>query len=228
MVDIHTHVIPNVDDGSVSLQGSLQLIEDSIQQGVTDIILTPHHNSRYKPQPDKLRVAFEEFKRAVKCEGYDINLYLGQEVFMFENYKQLFLENKVLTLNDSEYILIEYDYNNVGDVTEIVYELVRLGYKPIVAHPERYDITVEQLTEIKNIGGYVQINASSVVENRLGKMHRKVVKFLKLGLVDFVASDVHCLRKNRFLSASKYIEKKYGKQVKEQLFTLNAQKIIKG
>ena len=125
--------------------------------------------------------------------------------------------------------MIEFDYSTYVDAPEIVYEIIRLGYKPIIAHVERYDcMDLKDVVEIKELGGFIQINASSLVEMKMGKIHRKAKILLRCGLVDFVASDVHENRKNNLQKASKYVEKKFGKYIKDKLFIKNAKKIIEG
>ena len=229
MVDIHTHILPSVDDGSKSVQSSLDMVKQSINQGVTSIILTPHYRDEYKLDKQLITDNFENFKAKVEENGLKVNLYLGQEIYIEPNYKRQIKNGKFLTLADSKHILIEFDYTGYIDASEIVYEIIRLGYKPILAHAERYDgISLKDVVEIKELGGFIQINASSLVDIKIGKIHRKAMQLLKYGLVDFVASDVHEYRKNSLQKANKYVEKKFGKYVSDKLFFINAKDIIEG
>ena len=229
MIDIHTHILPNIDDGSKSIESSLDMLEQSIDQGVTDIVMTPHCKGEYKCDKQTTIDNFENFKLKVKEKGLAVNLYLGQEVFIEPNYKRQFMDGNFLTIANSKYVLIEFAYTGYIDAPEIIYEIIRLGYKPIIAHVERYDsIDLKDLFEIKELGGYIQINATSLVEMKISKIHRRAKILLKCGLVDFVASDVHENRKNNLQKASKYVEKKFGKYIKDNLFTNNAKKIIEG
>lgn len=226
MIDIHTHILPLVDDGSKSLEHSLELIKTQIENGVTDIFLTPHLRSEFNLDEQSIKIAFEDFSRTVKQKALNVNLYLGQEIFLNPEKPRIQEVQQIITLNDSKYLLIEFDFVEYTDIVETVYETVRLGYKPIVCHFERYDYAdLEMAEQIKENGGYIQINASSVTgEYKDGK--KIVKKMLKLGLVDFVASDIHTGRTNCMQESFKIIEKKYGKDYADNLFYNNAKKII--
>jgi protein-tyrosine phosphatase len=229
MVDIHTHVLPFVDDGSQSVEDSLALLTECARQGVTDIILTPHFRGEYALDKEQILEHFAQFKNQVKQSGLNINLYIGREIAITDEFKSEFLLGKYLTLNSSKYVLIECSFNKFTDIAEVVYELKSMGYLPIVAHFERYMyVDLDMAYEIKRIGGYIQVNAGSFV----GKQKRKYVKFVKAlfknGLVDFVSSDIHFNREVLLSKAEKYVKKKYGEQVSNAVFNDNAQKIIKG
>lgn len=228
MIDIHAHILP-IDDGSKDLETSLSMIKESVEQGVRGIILTPHYNRSTKLSIEQTKQSFEEFKQLVKQSGYDIDLYLGQEFYIDKHYKKKIEQNDFLSLNDSKYILIEFAYDTKMDITEVVYELIGLGYKPIIAHAERYEnLTIEEVEEIKEMGGYIQVNANMLVGVSISKASAIAKKLLKKGLVDFVASDVHYFRKNKMKRAKRYVELKYGKEIKDLIFNLNAKKIIEG
>ena len=228
MIDIHAHILP-IDDGSKDLETSLSMLKKSIEQGITAIILTPHYNSTTKLTLEQTIDYFEEFKQIIKQKDYNIDLYLGQEVYIDRHYKKKIEQHDFLSLNGSKYILIEFDYDTKMDITEVVYELIRLGYKPIIAHAERYEnLTINDVEEIKELGGYIQVNANSVVGLSLGKSKAFAKKLLRKGLVDFIASDIHHFRKNKMKLAKTCVELKYGKEIKDLIFNLNAKKIIEG
>ena len=229
MIDIHTHILPEVDDGSPNLDCSIAMIKECVTQGATDIILTPHYRREYKLKVEELKERFASFKEYVTNSGISVNLHLGQEIFIEKNYKSLFNDNLVLSINDGKYILIEFDYGIKSDATEIVYELIRMGYVPIIAHIERYvnyDILVA--SEIKDLGGLIQINAESLVGKQRKVFGKKVKQLLKHDLVDFVSSDVHFSRENLLLKAQTLVKKKYGEERAQRIFIDNAKKIIEG
>ena len=229
MIDIHAHILPFVDDGSSSLEESLDMVRSAHESGVTDIICTPHLRNQFNKTPSELKVAFEEFKRAVKNAEIPVNLYLGQEIYLGYGYKKLFNENKIVTLNDTKYVLAEFNYFERRDIAETVYDLTTFGFKPIVAHVERYRyLSLEDIYEIKQVGGLIQVNADSIVGEGKKAHLRLVKKLFKHGLVDFVASDIHAERPFDMKSAYNYIVKKFGTEVAEVVFKLNAQEIING
>ncbi|MBE7086866.1 MAG: hypothetical protein E7369_01020 [Clostridiales bacterium] len=229
MIDIHTHILPCVDDGSVSAKASLAMLKEEVAQGVDSIVLTPHYRASYTKSKEELLSAFEDFKQAVKAEGIPVELYLGQEIFVSADTKNLLKENKLLTLNNSRFVLVEFDFLHRCEIAEVVHELKCEGFKPIVAHPERYDyVTLEDAYEIKTIGGFLQVNAESIVgENK--RVYKKLVKgMFKEGFVDFVASDIHTGRKNFMESAFKHVKRKFGNDAAEVVFNLDAKQILRG
>ncbi len=228
MIDIHTHIIPLVDDGSKSLEESLMLLRDSVEQGITDIICTPHHNVSYSSNLEKLQKRFEELKQKVSEVGIPIKLYLGQEIFVDDDIKEKLKNKKVLTLNNSKYVLLEFDCSTQCDIEEVVYELRTLGYIPIIAHVERYPyVDLQTVFDIRKIGGLIQVNADSIVGKNKRYFGRRVKKMLNNGSVDIISSDIHMGRANTMLKAKEYIQKKYGDEAVNILFYWNANKIIK-
>ena len=228
MIDIHTHVLPFVDDGSATIEKSLQMLKGSVLQGVTDVILTPHCRAHYNETPQSLKNSFDDFVKIVTENGIKVNLYLGQEIFINKHIKEKLQNGEHLTLNGSKYILLEPDYVEC-EVTEAVYELTRIGYIPIVAHVERFPyITEQDVVEIKELGGLIQVNASALFCNDFRTDKKRVKRFLKAGLVDFVASDIHSNRENYMQKAYKYVKSKYGINYADAVFILNAKKIIEG
>ena len=101
------------------------------------------------------------------------------------------------------------------------------GYTPIIAHIERYEyVGIEEANDIVEAGGLIQVNASSVIGKHGGKIKKKVKKLIKNNLVSFIASDIHSNRKNYMLKTYNYIQKKYGEKMANELFFINASKMI--
>ena len=229
MIDIHTHILPLLDDGSSSVEHSLDMINECVRQGVTDVILTPHHRRPYIHNTTSVKDCFEDFKNIIKEQNIPINVYLGQEIYVGDDIKGKVCNQKVLTINDTKYLLLEFDYNDEQEISEVVYELSRSGYKPIVAHVERYTYVDEQdVYEIRESGGLIQVNAQSLVGDTDRRKRKIARKLLKEGLIDFVASDMHHQRTNYMQKAYNFVKKKYGFDTAERLCNLNAKEIIKG
>lgn len=227
MIDIHSHLLPLVDDGSASIESSIRRLKDAQNSGVTDIILTPHYKSGYRKTPQELREIFSKFNEEKIKQNVSVNLYLGNEILYGKNTRKTLKEQNVLTLNGTKFVLIEFDYFNVTDVTEVVYGLVRDGFTPIVAHVERYSyVSIGDIAEMKNLGGLIQVNASSFVGECSLRLKRRVKKLFKEDLVDFVASDEHVDRKNNLQLAKDYVTKKFGSETATRVFVENAKKII--
>lgn len=227
MIDIHTHLLPCVDDGSQSFEKSFEMVKQLVNHGVKQLILTPHYRFNFKMSPEVLKTEFEDFKAKIQAE-LPIELYLGQEVYVEDDIKQLYQSGEILSMNGSKYLLCEFSYTHSCDISETVYELSCMGVIPIIAHVERYAyLTIEDVYEIKNEGGLIQINAEALFSKN--KKERKLIKKLFAeNLVDFVASDIHEDREVYLEQAYALVKKKFGEGVAKKVFIENAEKIIKG
>ena len=199
MIDIHTHVIPNVDDGSPDLETSLAMIRHEIDIGVTEIICTPHHiYHRYEKTVEEITKQFNLLKEAVEKENLPIKLYLGQEICYSHREDQIKMlkEGKLLTLNNTNRILLEFSFTREPeDLLDVLYNFSIHGYEVIIAHIERYEwMTYDKVLSIRNEGAKIQINSNSYLGLTSWKEKRFVKKLLKKDLVDYVASDTHSFR----------------------------------
>ncbi len=227
MIDVHTHILPDVDDGSNSIENSIKMVKDLCANGVTDAILTPHYRGKFACAKEDLLKRFNEFKLLVK--DLPINLYLGQEIYFDGDALNLLTAGELLTLNDSKYVLLEFNYFEKADIVEAVYVAKVRGFIPIVAHVERYEyLDFEDVFEIKSLGGLIQINATSLVKKENKAYFKRVKKLLKYDLVDFIASDCHDFRPIRIGEVRKIVEKKYGVELAKRVFDTNALDIING
>ena len=229
MIDIHTHIIPYVDDGSTNISTSVIMIKKAIEQGVTDIICTPHYMRGVYGRDKNVIVAnFLKLKETVKELNLPINIYLGQEIKYNKDVKDKLLDDKLLYINDTRYILLEFSLSNKIDISDVIYSYQLYNINPIVAHIERYDyITIDDIREIKLHNGLIQINATSIIGKEGFKKKRFVNKLIKEGLVDFIGSDIHEDRQYRIKDAYKYVCKKHGTDKADKLFKLNALMLIK-
>lgn len=229
LVDIHSHILHCVDDGSGSLETSVKMVEESCLQGVTDIILTPHFNSEILVSDEEIVGRYNQLKNAVKEKGINVNLFLGREVYYDSELKKVLPTLSNATLNNTKYLLIEFSLRQEYEISEVVYELKLMGYIPIVAHFERYFYATEETArEVKDYGGLIQLNVNSIVGKNKKHYLKLVKRLIKGKLVDFISSDVHDGRDYLMAKGREYIEKKYGKVVANDLFVSNAKEIIKG
>ena len=199
MIDIHTHVIPNVDDGCESIDEAIEMIVKSKTNGVNTIICTPHFIlNRFTKSALEIKTEFEKLKEEVKSRNIDVNLLLGQEIYYTEKVDifKMIEEKKLLTINDSKYVLIEFDFiDKPNDLEEILYEFKVNKLVPIIAHVERYDwITLEDVLIMKANGAKIQINSNSCLKLSGHKKYVFTKKLLKNSLVNFIASDMHSFR----------------------------------
>ena len=199
MIDIHTHIIPCVDDGSPNLETSINMIKHEIEIGVESIICTPHHiYHRYEKSVEEIKSQFVLLKQEVERLNLPIKLYLGQEICYThrEDIIKMLKENRLLTLNNTNRVLLEFSFTREPeDLQDVIYNFTINGYQVIIAHIERYEwITLEKVVMLRNEGALIQINSNSYLGLTTWKEKRFTRKLLKKGLVDYVASDTHSFR----------------------------------
>ena len=199
MIDIHTHIIPYVDDGSPNLETSIAMIKHELAIGVDEIIATPHHiYSRYESTVEVIKERFNFLCEEVKKQNLPITLYLGQEIYFThkEDIIQMLKEGKLLTLNNTNRVLLEFSFHREPEnLLEVIYNFRVNGYQVIIAHVERYEwMTYQKVVALANEGAKIQINSDAVLGYTSWKEKRFVRKLLKNNLVDYVASDTHSFR----------------------------------
>ena len=228
MIDIHSHLVPYVDDGSDDNAKSIERLKEAVEMGVTDMILTPHFRyGMFETDAVEAIKQFEDFKERVKKEGISVNLYFGQEVHNSRTLKEDLNSGYVKTLAGSKYVLLEFAFLGNSDVTGVAYSLVYGGYIPVIAHYERYACySLDDAYEIKSFGGKIQINANSFSGHNGKRAKKAVVELLDNDLVDYVASDLHVDRHNELAYAYNFVKKRYGEERAQKLFVTNALDII--
>lgn len=229
MIDIHTHLLFGVDDGSGSLETSIEMAKALKVEGVNHAILTPHYRGNFTACKQELTDKFCLFKAELEKQGVMLDLSLGQEFYITKDYKSQIKEGAAIPINDKKFLLCEFDYQTDNDIADIVYELKTMGFKPIVAHLERYSYAdIDLAYDIKSCGGYIQVNAGSIVSPVSGSQKKLIKKLFKEDLVDFVASDLHEFREPCMKRAYELVEKKFGKETAQKVFIENAKQIIEG
>lgn len=229
MIDLHSHIIPNVDDGSRSLEDSVNLIKESIKLGITDIVFTPHFESIPNRMIPNINIneSFNAFKKHLEDENLNINIYLGNEITISNNLIKDLKNSKCLSINGSKYILLELDFFAAEEeIGELIYELELAGYSVIIAHAERYMYADYKYIEmLVREGALIQINATSIITKHLF-LRKFIMKLIKNNLVHFVSSDVHFGRENKMLEAYQMVAKKFNKDIANKLFIENPRKVL--
>ena len=234
-VDIHTHILPGVDDGARDISQALALLKRAESQGTGALILTPHYRGRYRDNVrEKLTEIFEDLRQAAKAECPKLELYLGCEVGYELDVSEKVAGGGVLTLNGTQYVLLEFrDASFRSRILDGVLEVVNFGYVPIIAHAERYEALrkfPELAAELTELGALIQINADSVLGKGGFGIKRYCHKLLKAHLVHFVATDAHDpkLRQPELRSCYQKIRKKYGQAYADALFIRNGRAVLAG
>lgn len=228
MIDIHTHILPNVDDGADSFEKAVEMLKQAKEQGVTHIILTPHSITTSSNYVEKsiLEEKFNDFVNKIKDIG--IKVYLGSEIYFTDGTYHKLVNNELRTFNNSKYCIVEFPMHGQPDIDDALFNVSAKGFKPILAHPERYKyLDIEDVKTIKK-NAMIQVNTTSI----LGMHGRKIKKFafqlLKNNLVDFVSTDCHNTtnRNVNLLQAYKIVSKKFGKELADKVFKQNQEKLI--
>ena len=192
--DLHSHLIPFIDDGAKSLEETLDLLKQYREIGIKKLITTPHIMShRYLNTKEGILEAHNQLISVLQQHNIDIDLQVAAEYYYDEHFFDLIQSNELLSFSDN-YILFELSYYTAPiGLENIVSQLLDKGYKPILAHPERYRFysTKEHYHRLKDMGLLLQINAISYAGFYGKNVQKSVELILKEGLVDFVGSDVH-------------------------------------
>jgi protein-tyrosine phosphatase len=195
MIDIHTHLLPNIDDGSKDPDDSLRQLKKMADGGIKRVYLTSHYfRGHYQYSREEYNDRFNLLSAQLKQAGVNLDLQPGFEIFLQSDILQD-IKKHHLTLGDSPYILVESDLNGLpGDFYNNIFPLLRAGYKPILAHAERYvsimkkPSNAESLTH-RNI--YLQTNAGSLLGLYGEKVKETAWILVNNGWTHFVASDDH-------------------------------------
>ena len=239
MIDIHSHIVFDVDDGPRDLADSRALLEESYRQGVRTIISTSHRRKGMFETPEnKIAEHFKLVQEIAKEISDDLTVLYGAEIYYTSDVLDK-LEKKIIpSLADMRYALIEFSMTTpYKEIHTALSNVLRLGITPVVAHIERYhclENDEKKVRDLIDMGCYMQINSSSVLKPKLFGDKYKFMKkrarfFLEKDLVHFVASDMHNLddRPPYMEEAYQIISKKYGVAYAEQLFRKNQEILLR-
>lgn len=233
IVDIHCHIMYGVDDGAGDIAEAVAMLEIACREGITDIILTPHFKEgRRNAGPERIEERWALLKEQTAALGIPIELYKGNEFFYCSNMEELLERKQFLTLNDSDYVLVEFSPDE-----DFVYlrngldNCLGLGYIPVLAHAERYECMVKNIgyiREIHDMGVRIQVNASGICGDVGGKLKKHLHRLLKERMVDYVGTDAHGSqeRKPEMKRCCEYLYKKYERSYVDDILFRNAEEII--
>lgn len=213
MTDVHSHILFGIDDGSRTISESIELLKKLKSVGFNNVILTPHFilDSTYNSNYEANIKIYNELKERLINENIDINIYLGNEIFIDKNVSTLLEKNIITSLNGTKYVLVEFPmHNKLLNIEDILYEIRSKGYEVVIAHPERYDAFKEDYSIVDTLredGFLFQSNYSSIL-GYYGKESIKLLKYmLKRHYIDFLGTDIHRIEKTYVIDNFKKIEK---------------------
>ena len=195
--DIHSHLIPGIDDGARDLEESVILLKEMKKLGYQKVITTPHIMSDgYKNTPKNILEGLEILRAAAKEENIDIDIDAAAEYYLDDGFYDQLKDQNILCVG--EYLLIETSYiSKPLQFDTMIFEIQAAGFKPMLAHPERYRYIKDlksEYTTMKEKGIYFQVNLNSFM-GHYGKEAKRKADFLaKAGMIDFLGSDVHHLK----------------------------------
>lgn len=235
MVDLHSHILPNIDDGSKSKRESLAILKKAYENGMTDIILTPHYilGSTYNSAKKKNEELLNDLKETLRKENIPLNLYLGNEIYIDDSLVKKLKEGVFSSLNDTKYVLFELPMNNeYKALKQILFDLQSNGYIPVIAHPERYYFLKEnpkRIEELIEAGALFQSNLGSLF-SRYGKEAKKTLElFLKHHMITFLSSDIHHETDTFYEDIprlKKILRNIISEEYMEELLTTNGKKLL--
>lgn len=230
MIDLHSHILPELDDGAQSLRDSLAMARMAVDSGIQVMVATPHCAE------DRTREVYRAWKllrQALQENEIPLRLFLGMEILGQPDTAQLLLEKKLFTINGSRYPLIEFPFQGYGkDETWILYNVCKAGYRPVVAHPERYDY-VQRNPQLINLwyrmGCLMQVNRGSLLGRFGGTAQQVAWELVDRGFASVVASDAHSVRMRtpRLADVRKQIGRDISPRCAQKLLRENPGKIIK-
>lgn len=198
MIDIHAHILPWIDDGAMDIYDTLLMAQIAVESGITAMVATPHCNlpglyGNYYGR--EYNAVFDKVCRALREERIPLTLYPGMEVYGTAAVPMLLSQGKLMTLNNSKYLLIEFDFKEDPDFVMYLLEQIRnFGIRPVISHAERYEFTQNTLEIVykwHEKGYLIQVNKSSFLGG-FGKRPQQIAhQLLRHNLVSVVASDAH-------------------------------------
>lgn len=231
--DMHSHILPEFDDGAQTIEESLTLLESIKKQNVNNVCLTPHFYTNEMSAEDFVKSRREAYEKFLPHKPKDINIVLGAEVYVT---KYLFVNEDLseLTYGKSNYILTEFGYSSKfsDNTMENIYTLINThGLIPIIPHVERYETLMnnpEVIFELKDLGVLIQSNVGNYVKKASFFRKKKLINYISRNLIDILGTDAHSLSHNTpedYSQAIDYIKSKCGEDTVMRLMS-NAEKIF--
>lgn len=232
-IDIHSHILPGIDDGAETMEESLQMLACAAQDGISEMIMTPHfHYRRGHAAPQKVQRVLKELQDAAENKNIKIRLYTGNELYYTHELLEIVKAGEALTMAGTEYVLLEFSTETEKRrIQNAVYEFLSEGYLPIIAHIERYQAFTgnrEFAEELSKMGAYYQVNADSLSGKFGWKMKHFARHMVQSGFVQFVATDAHDLKHRPpiYGKTAEWMTKKLGAFETQQLLIENPKKLL--
>lgn len=196
MIDMHCHIIPEIDDGSKNLETTIEMAKKAENYGYKGIFATSHYiEGSHEILKSEMQGRVHALNDVLAQRGINLKIYQGNEVYFTPNIVELLQQGKICTLNNSRYFLIEFPMSGfVFNMEQIVSQVIRAGYVPIIAHPERYEFVTKDIKKLLPLieeGALLQINVASIMGLYGSTVKKNVIKLLKYNMVHLIGTDAH-------------------------------------
>lgn len=231
--DMHSHILPGVDDGASTMEESLAMLGIAYKEGTRSILLTPHYTrGKNSYTQEELNNRFQELQAEAAKQYPELKLYLGNEILYEDGVVDDLKNGLIQTMNHTKYVLVEFNirisYNQLYDA---IRKITNARFRPIIAHVERYRCLfkhIERIDELVGLEAYLQMNISSVYGGLMDENARWCKKLVREEYISFFGTDAHDLEErapyiNDYVT---WIRKKCGEELLEQIFVINPQKMI--
>lgn len=232
-MDLHTHILPGVDDGSKSMEQTVRMLHIAYEEGIRTIIATPHYEAGAKNiEPKQLKLICDQVQDEAWKLDRNMKILLGNEIYYSESVLEALRSGAALTLAGSRYVLVEFSpKESYRNIFQGLTRLTGAGYLPIIAHIERYRCLHKKedaIVELNNLGCYLQMNCSSLLGGILdteAMYHRKLIQ---LGFIHFLGSDCHDdqVRLPCMMKAKKRLHKRCDEGMLNKIFYEHPLKVL--
>ncbi|MBS4761717.1 hypothetical protein KG089_03205 [Carnobacteriaceae bacterium zg-ZUI252] len=235
MIDIHAHLLPDVDDGAQTIEESIALAKQAVLDGITQMVLTPHYNQRFINHKDDVITAVEQLQRLYDSQDIPLRVMPSQEIRLTKTLvDDILYGDDYLSLDDTgKYYLIEFPTKTIpDDALSILEELVSQGITPIIAHPERNHVFAKNLKKLRQfieLGCLAQVTSHSYLGTYGEKLRHVSHEMIKQNLVHVIATDAHHSVKRPVILNAAYqqLEKEFNRDT-ATYFQKNAEDIVLG
>jgi len=224
LIDIHNHILWGLDDAPNDVEESLKMLKTAQKNGIKKIVATSHYiEGSYQPDSKEIKRKILELRKIKDEKNIDIEIFQGLEVFLSVDILEYLNQNKLLTINNSKYLLIEFPFLNIPlNSDKIIYQIMKKGLRPIIAHPERTETIINDastLIPFIDMGCLTQVNAGSITGYFGERIKKTALELIERDMVYTIASDSHNSheRKPNLSEAYIKIEKLKGKEYVKKL-----------
>lgn len=233
MIDTHAHILPAVDDGAKNIEETLEIMKEAKKAGFTDIFATSHYiPGHYEFNKVDREYIVKAIMEKARKENINLKIHIGAEAYISINLPELIEKNIISTLANSRYMLFELPMSSKAMNTEYIIDRIgELGLIPVIAHPERYEIVMQNPNIVSNWierGALLQSNYGSIIKAYGAKSKETLIKLLNANAIHFLGTDTHC--SGSFYTKMEEIKQAFIKEIGEERFNIlsynNPKKIL--